>query len=106
LEICCNLKLLSTCINWIYSFLHERKIKLAFDNKIINNSADLYTEISQGSSISPILFLIYISQLFKSNTKLAARLINYFDNIIIIVSSRNIYKNCYLLQNAANKLIK
>ncbi len=72
----------------------------------MNNSASLYTEIPQDSSVSSILFLIYISQLFKSNSKLTVRLINYIDNIAIIVSSKTIHKNCCLLQNAANKLIE
>jgi hypothetical protein len=80
----------SACISWIHLFLSERKIKLAFNNKIINNLTNLYIEISQNLSVSSILFLIYISQLFKNNLKLAARLISYSDNIIIIVSLKTI----------------
>ena len=72
----------------------------------MNDSASLYAEIPQDSSVSPILFFIYVSQLFKSNSKLAARLISYSDDIAIVVSSKTFHENCCLLQNAADKLIK
>src|SRR5215471_19258601 len=69
------------------------------------NSSVNITDISQDSSVSPILFLIYISQLFKSNSKLAVRLISYIDDIAIVISSKIIHENCYMLQNAAKTLI-
>jgi hypothetical protein len=71
----------------------------------MNDSVDLYAGVPQGSSISPILFLIYVSQLFKDNSNLTARLPSYMDDIAIAVSSRSIHENCQLLQHAATKLI-
>ena len=46
--------------------------------------------------------------MFKSNVKklVSVRLINYIDDIAIIVSSKTIRQNCRLLQNAAIELIK
>jgi retron-type reverse transcriptase len=104
LDICYKLKLSPVLINWIYSFLTNRKLQLAFDGKI-SNSVNMNAGIPQGSPVSPILFLIYISQLFKNNSKLHVRLISYIDDIAIIVSSRTIQENCRLLQNAVKKLI-
>ncbi len=71
----------------------------------MNNSVNINAEISQDSPISPILFLIYISQLFKCNSNLAVRLISYIDDIAIVVSSKTIQENCKLLQYTARKLI-
>ena len=104
LKTCCNLKLSNACISWIHSFLSNRRIKLTFDGETMNSSAYI-TGIPQGSPVSPILFLIYISQLFKNNSKLAVRLISYIDDIAIVVSSKTIHENCYMLQNAAKTLI-
>ena len=80
---------------------------MAFDGEI-SNSVSINAGIPQGSPVSPILFLIYISQMFKSNAKklVSVRLISYIDNITIIVLSKTIRQNCRLLQNAAIELIK
>ena len=55
LETCYNLKLLPACISWVHSFLHDRKILLAFDNEKMNHSVDFNTDISQEFSVSSIL---------------------------------------------------
>ena len=64
---------------------------MAFDGEI-SNPVSINAGIPQGSPVSPILFLIYISQMFKSNAKklVSVRLISYIDNIAIIVLSKNI----------------
>ena len=80
---------------------------MAFNGEI-SNPVNINAGIPQGSPVSPILFLIYLSQLFKSNTKklVSVRLISYIDDIAIVVLSKNIRQNCRLLQNAAIKLIR
>ena len=105
LDICYKLQLSSVLINWIDSFLTNRKMKLAFDGEIMNNSVSINAGIFQGSPVSPILFLIYISQLFKSNSNLSVRMISYIDDIFLVVSSKTIQENCRILQNAVKKLI-
>jgi len=76
------------------SFLENCTLRLAFDN----NSEDfqsINTGIPQGSPISPILFLIYIRNLFKSNS---IRFILYIDDIALIASSTSFSKNCRILE--------
>ena len=80
-------------------------MKLTFNSKIMTNSVSINAEIFQGLPVSPILFLIYISQLFKSNSNLSVRIISYIDNICLVVSSKTIQENCKILQNAVKKLI-
>lgn len=84
--------------------MNQRKMQLAFDNERMMNSVDIYTEIPQDSPVSPILFLIYISQLFKLNN-LSVRLPSYIDDIALVASSKTLHENCQKLQNAAKKLI-
>jgi hypothetical protein len=58
-KICIQLKLPTELIKWFISFMGDRIIRFAFDGEIsamigVNNG------ISQGSPVSPIMFLIFI----------------------------------------------
>ena len=94
LKICQKLQLPKSLYYWIRSFLQNRKIQLKFDgNSQKMSSIDI--GISQGSSISPILFLIYIRFLFterKSSTN--ERILSYLDDIGLVASSKSIEENC------------
>ena len=72
----------------------------------MNHSVDFNTDISQESPVSSILWLIYISQLFKENhSKLMIRMSNYIDDIALIAASKSVHENCQILQKAAEQLI-
>ncbi len=106
IKICKNAKLSSVCINWIHSFLTNRRVQLAFDDEIMNKSAIIHVRTSQDSSVSLILWLIYTNQLYKSNNYLDVRISSYSDNIIIIAAFKSIKENCKKLQNVAKSLVK
>lgn len=106
LQICRDAKLSSACINWIQSFLTNRRVKLTFDGEIMNDSYDLHVGSPQGSPVSPILWLIYINQMFKSSSHLQVRIPSYSDDIAIVAASKSIQENCNKLQHAAEHLIK
>lgn len=55
-------------IKWTKSFLSNQKVELVIDG-YKNKEREVETEITQGSTILPILFLIYISQVFDRMTK-------------------------------------
>ena len=61
------------------------------------------TGIPQGSPISPILFLIYIRNLFQSR---AVTFISYLDDIALLASSKSFKKNISILNREAKKLIQ
>ena len=52
-------------IGWTQSFLTDRKVEIVIDGHI-NSEKDVETGIPQGSPVSPILFLIYISGIFDA----------------------------------------
>ncbi len=96
------LKILINLINWIKCFLQNRVIDLAFNDER-QKSKKIITEISQDSSISLILFLIYIQYLFS---KIYAKIENlqslsYIDDVALYVKGKNIDKNVKTLENAA-----
>ena len=63
LAILKRLRLPVNLISWISSFLDDRQLRLSFDGQIEEFSL-IDTGIPQGSPVSPILFLIYIRELF------------------------------------------
>ncbi len=102
IKILIRLKISVNLINWVKCFLQNRIIGLAFDDKC-QKSKKISTEISQDSSISLILFLIYIWYLFS---KIRAKFENlqsfsYIDNVTLYIEGRNIDKNVKILKNAA-----
>jgi len=60
-------------------------------------------EIPQGSPISPILFLIYIRDLFPS-LALSVWVLLYIDNIAFTTSFTSLKKNVHILEREAAKL--
>ena len=100
-------------IRWIYSFISNREIKLAFDGE---SSKDMPIKIGipQGSPVSPILFAIYVRHLYdfsdeigdKKSTLEAARYLSYVDDNSIIISSDSHEKNCRILEQICGYLIE
>ena len=102
-----ELRLPSSLILWISSFLDHRLLRLSFDGQIEGFSA-INTGIPQGSPISPILFLIYIRGLFDTP---AARLglvkyLSYINDILITTKSTSTKKNAKILQKEVDTLYK
>ncbi len=102
IKICINLDLPKSLYNQIDSFLINRKIQLAFDNKT-SIETDIQIGIPQDSSISPILFLIYIRNLFQD---LESRGMNYINNISLVALSESIEKNCKILKKTVIRIFE
>lgn len=102
LAILAKLRLPPSLISWVSSFLRNRTLRLSFNGQIEGFST-LDTGIPQGSPISPILFLIYIRDLFP---RLATSVTNlsYIDNIALVVSSISLRKNIRILEKEVSKL--
>ncbi len=102
IKILIKLKILINLINWVKCFLQNQVIDLAFDDKR-QKSKKISTEISQDSSISLILFLIYIRYLFSKIYAKFGNLqsLSYIDDVTLYIERRNIDKNVKMLENAA-----
>ena len=77
-------------------------LRLSFDGQL-EQFSKIETGIPQGSPISPILFLIYIRDLFPSLAS-SVRVLSYIDDIALITSSTSLKKNVRILEREAAKL--
>ncbi len=102
IKIYINLDLPKSLYSWIDSFLVDRKIQLAFNNGI-SIKTDIQIGIPQGLSISPILFLIYIRNLFQD---LKNKDMSYINDIDLVASSESIEKNCKILKKTTIRIFE
>src|ERR1700710_2573116 len=82
--------------------MNDRILRLVFDGNI-ESFKPINTGIPQGSPISPILFLIYIQDLFKSNS---IKFLSYMDDISLIASSKSFKQNIKILERETKVLFK
>src|SRR6266496_4630243 len=85
--------------------MNNRHIQLAFDENI-QEKTRVEIEIPQDLSISSILFLIYIKDIFSEINSMQIRSSSYVDNIKLVASSKFIKENCLILENTAEKLLQ
>ena len=98
LTIMYKLQLSKEIQSWTEFFLQKRKASLAFDEEK-QDIQDIEIEIPQGSSISPILFLIYIRFLFsKIKAKFSqVQKSSYIDDVALYTSEKSATENSKLL---------
>jgi hypothetical protein len=96
-----SLALPQNLIRWTRTFLEERSIRLAFDGQI-EDFSEVETGVPQGSPISPILFLIYIRDLFQNLKDVYP--LSYIDDIALATSSISWNNNAKVLQREVKKL--
>ena len=85
--------------------MNNRHLQLAFDeNKQEKTSVKI--DILQDSSVSSILFLIYIRNIFSELNIMHIRSPSYVDDIALSYSSKSLESNCKMLELAAEKLLQ
>ena len=87
-------------IAWVSTFLINRLLRIAFDGEV-QEFAQIISGVPQGSPVSPILFLIYTRDLFKSS---AVTWISYVDDVSLSTASTSLERNVALLEKEAQKL--
>jgi len=100
LSILQSLRLPANLIAWVSSFLSDRQLQLAFDGQT-EGFKPITTGIPQGSPTSPILFLIYIRDLFCST---AVKFFSYIDDISLSITSTSLRKNIKILESEVKTL--
>lgn len=101
LAILRRLQLPNSLIAWVSSFLQDRLLRLSFDGQI-EDFSNIESGIPQGSPISPILFLIYIRDLFDTTGDVSFR--SYIDDISLTTASTSLKKNVQILEREAKRI--
>lgn len=87
-----QLKIDNDLMGWTQSFLTDSRVEIIIDGHI-NPEKIVETSIPQGSPVSPILFLIYISGVFESVKETVLGIISLsFMNDLGFLASRNSFQ--------------
>ena len=94
-------------VTWTGSFLTDRKVQLVIDGHD-NKEREIETGIPQGSPVSPILFLIYISGVFNkiSETSPWVTSLSFVDDLGFIASGSSVKEIVGSLEKFAKEVIE
>ena len=92
-----QLKIGGNMFNWIQDFLKNRKYQVRL-NETFSKIYNIENGTPQGSSISPLLFLIMINDIKLSNTKVHLSL--FADDIAIWIETTNLNYGINILQQS------
>ena len=94
-------------VTWTGSFLTNRKVQLVIDRHD-NKKREIETGIPQGSPLSPILFLIYISGVFNkvSETSPLVTSLSFIDDLGFIASDSSVKEIVRALEKVAKEVIE
>jgi ribonuclease HI len=94
-------------VRWVQSFLTDRQVQLNIDNMQCP-AQDINSGVPQGSPVSPILFLIYLSGVFDVIERAVpgVRPLSFADDIALLVPGCSVQEVCSKLQDAAEVAIE
>ena len=87
----------------------NQKVQLVIDGHDNNNEErEIETEISQGSSVLPILFLIYISGVFDKVSKINHYniFLSFIDDLRFIASGNSVKEMVKIFENVAKIVLE
>jgi hypothetical protein len=100
-----QLKIPGDLIQWTNSFLTDKQIQLIIKGHTYS-AASLETKISQRSSVSLILFIIYLNGIFKIiKAKILIKTLSFMDDISFLISKNLIQKVSEILKTAEKEII-
>jgi len=80
-------------VRWVESFMEDRKVIMSMDGKE-GDSMDVETGVPQGSPVSPVLFVIYLSGLFgqveKKEEECGSEGISFVDDVAWVVEGEDV----------------
>ena len=101
LSLLCRKGVSPYLVQWVGSFLRDRTCRLTFQGSP-RFFAPVSVGVPQGSSISPLLFIIYVSSLHLEAPR--SLIISYVDDFAVTVASPSYTTNVRLLQKSFSAL--
>jgi len=91
-------------VRWVESFMEDRKVIMSMDGKE-GDSMDVETGVPQGSPVSPVLFVIYLSGLFgqveKKEEECGSEGISFVDDVAWVVEGEDVGECTQRLERCA-----
>jgi len=93
-------------VRWVESFMEERKVMMLMDGKE-GDSMDVETGVPQGSPVSPVLFVIYLSGLFgrveEKDEECGSEGISFVDDVAWVVEGEDVGECTQRLEGCAKE---
>jgi hypothetical protein len=91
-------------VRWVENFMEERKVIMSMDRKE-GDSMDVETGVPKGSPVSPVLFVIYLSELFgqveKEEEECDSEGISFVDDVAWVVEGGDVGECTQRLERCA-----
>jgi len=91
-------------LRWLESFMEDRKVIMSMDRKEGDNM-DVATGVPQGSPVSPVLFVIYLSGLFgkveDKEEECGSEVISFVDDVACVVEGEDMGECTQRLERCA-----
>lgn len=102
-----QLRIDNDLIGWTQSFLTDRRVEIVIDGHI-NPEKVVETGIPQGSPVSPILFLIYISGVFEAVKEKVPEIISlsFMDDLGFLASGNSIQEVASSLEKTGETVLR
>ena len=102
-----NLNLPKILIQWVTEFMTGRQISLMFNGNQ-QEMTEIECGIPQGSPISPILFLIYIRNLFAKIKQKHSniQMFSFIDDVAVYIDNKTAAQNCKQLSQIAQEIFQ
>lgn len=94
---------LNNLVKWVASFTADRTVHIRLDGEL-GSAHKIKCGLPQGSPISPILFMLYISPLFRLGQ--LSKIFGYADDMAILATKKSLSENCITLSETIKKIIE